>query len=194
MSAKKDVYLLVKGLINAIPEIKHFDVWNDNVQRDGEGTSFPTPAVFFEYTSAVWQMSTIGNTQNEDDIRPNQQGALVFGLHIVIKKTNVADQDEIKHFDIEELVYNAIHFKSFEEPKPDFIEGKMQRVSEDSVLRHKVWRDLTVNYQANVLECGTTGIGDTVVDAQPVDFDVEPELFIENEEKPTPKLIINISD
>ena len=195
MSAKKEVYLLVKELINAIPEIKHFDVWNDNVERDGEVTSFPVPAVFFEWTTALWNLSTVGNSQNSDDLRPNQQGTLTFGLHIVIKKTNVLDQDELKHYDIESLIYDKIHFKSFEEPTPDFIEGKIQRIGDDAILRHKVWRDWTVTYAVNVLECGTTGIGDTLTDAQPVDFDVEPELIIKNKEGQSGGgLIINISD
>lgn len=195
MSAKKEVYLLVKEIINEIPEIKHFDVWNDNVERDGEVTPFPVPAVFFEWTTGIWSLSTKGNVQNLDDLRPNQQGNLTFGLHIVIKKTNVADEDELFHYDIEELVYNAIHFKSFDPPEPDFIEGKIQRIGDDAILRHNVWRDWVVNYMVNVLECGTTGIdNDSVVDSQPVDFDVETELTIKNTEKPKPSLTINISE
>lgn len=181
MSAKKEVYLLVKKLIGEIPEILHFDVWNDNVERDGEVTPFPVPAVFFEWTTSLWNVSTVGNTQNVDDTRPNQQGSLTFSLHIVIKKTNVKDEDEIKHYDIEGIVYDKIHFKSFEEPTPDFIEGKIQRISDDTILRHKVWRDWTVVYSVNVLECGTTGIDDTIVDAQPADFIVTPELTIKND-------------
>ena len=193
MSAKKEIYLLVKELIGELPEILHFDVWNDNVERDGEVTPFPTPAVFFEWTTAIWNKSEIGNSQNFDDLRPNQKGELTFGLHIVIKKTNVADQDELKHYDVEELVYNAIHFKSFEEPTPDFIEGKIQRIGDDAILRHKVWRDWTVLFGVDVLECGATGIGDTVVDAQPADFIVEPELTIKNKtNQEGGKLIFNI--
>jgi len=194
MSAKKDVYLLVKKLIGEIPEIKHFDVWNENVQRDGEVTSFPTPAVFFEWTTSLWELSTVGSTQNEDDTRPNQHGKMTLGLHIVIKKTNVKDEDELFHYDIESLVYDKMHFKSFES-EPDFIEGKIQRIGDEPILQHKVWRDWTVLYDVNVLECGTTGIGRNILeDAQPVKFIVEPELVIKNKEgQEGGKLVFNIA-
>lgn len=194
MSAKKEVYLLVKSLVNAIPEVKHWDVWNDNVQRDGEVDPFPTPAVFFEYTSGVWEASSSGSTQNTDDKLPNQNGTLIFTLHIVIKKSETEDKDEIRHFDIEDLVYKAVHFKSLE--TDDFIKGKIQRSSEESVLRHNVWRDKSVNYTVEVLECGDSGVDDgSLVDAQPVDFETDIELTIKN--KPNQKagtLTINISE
>lgn len=194
MSAKKEVYLLVKSLVEAIPEIKHWDYWNDNVQRDGTVDSFPTPAVFFEYTGAVWEQSSSGSTQNIDDKVPNQKGELSFALHIVIKKSETEDKDEIRHFDIEDLVYKAVHFKSFE--TNDFIEGKIQRSSEDAVLRHNVWRDMPINYTATVLECGNSGVDDgSLVDAQPVDFETEVELSIKNKLNQNPgTLIINISE
>ena len=195
MSAKKEIYLLVKGLIGLIPDIKHFDVWNDNVERDGEGTSFPTPAVFFEWSSATWSPSTKGSEDNLDDIIPNQHGNLQFTLHNVIKKTNVADQDELLQYDIEQLIFEAIHFQTFLNPDQDFIEGKIQRFGEETVIRHQVWRDAPVIYSVDVLECGKTGIGDTIIDAQPVDFEVEPELIIKNKDgQEGGKLIIEISD
>lgn len=195
MSAKKEVYLLVKGLISLIPEIKHFDVWNDNVERDGEVTSFAEPAVFFEWTQSQWDKSTVGSTGNFDDVLPNQKGNLEFTLHIVIKKTNVADQDELLHYDIEQLIYEAIHFKSILNPDLDFIEGKIQRSFDDTILRHKVWRDWPVKYTVEVIECGKSGIDDgSLTDAQPVDFEVEPELIIPNTPKNSPSLIINISE
>lgn len=195
MSAKKEVYLLVKKLISEIPEIKHFDVWNENVERDGEVTSFPAPAVFFEWITTLWEPSTVGNTQNIDDARPNQQGKAMFGLHIVIKKTNVKDEDELEHYDIESLVYDKIHFKTFEDTTPDFIEGKIQRIGDEPILRHKVWRDWTVIYSVNILECGTTGIDDTLTDAQPTKFVVEPELTIKNKAgQEGGKLTFNISE
>lgn len=196
MSAKKEVYLLVKGLIALIPEIKHFDVWNENVERDGEVTPFATPAVFYEWSSCVWEPSTEGTVENLDDLRPNQKGKLQFTLHIVIKKTNVADQDEIAHYDTEQLVYDALHFKSALNPELDFIEGKIQRFSEDTIPRHNVWRDLPVIYSVDVIECGTTGVDDgSLEDAQPVDFEVTPELIIKNKtNNGSGNLIINISE
>lgn len=196
MSARKDVYLLVKSLIVAIPEIKHFDVWNDNIERDGEVDSFPTPAVFFEWTKGLWEASIKGKIDNRDDLFPNQNGDLEFTLHIVIKKTSVEDQDELLHYDIEDLVYKAVHFQSILDPNSDFIEGKIQRFADDTILRHKVWREWPVVYTVRVLECGLSGIdsGD-LTDAQPADFEVVPELVIKNklDQKPG-TLIINIAD
>ena len=157
MSAKKEVYLLVKGLVKDIPDIKHWDVWNDNVERDGEVDSFPTPAVFFEWTSALWEESTEGSTQNIDDSLPNQKGTLDFTLHIVIKKSQTEEKDEIDHFDIEELVYKAVHFKTIADDDTNFIEGKIQRISEETVLRHNVYRDKPIVYRVRVIECGTSG-------------------------------------
>lgn len=195
MSAKKEVYLLVKKLIKEITEIKHFDVWNDNTERDGEVTSFPVPAVFFEWSSTVWMPSTKGSTNNLDDTIPNQHGDLQFTLHQVSKKTNVEEQDELSQYDIEQLIYEKIHFKTFDDPDVDFIEGKIQRFGEETIIRHKVWRDVPVIYSVEVIECGKTGIGDTLEDAQPVDFEVEPELVIKNiEGQQGGKLFIEISD
>ena len=181
MSVKKETYLLVKSLIGAVPGIKHFDVWNENLERDGEVDSFPTPAVFFEWSSSVWDLSTEGSVENLDDVRPNQKGKLQFTLHIVISKSNVEDEDEVFHYDVEELVYDAIHFKTVLNPDNDFIEGKIQRFSDEVILRHNVWRDWPVIYSVDVIECGATGIDDgSLEDAQPVDFEVTPELLISN--------------
>ena len=196
MNAKKEVYLLVKGLVSLIPEIKHWDVWNDNTERDGEVDPFPTPAVFFEWTAGLWEPSSIGSTQNLDDLLPNQNGDLQFTLHIVIKKSQTEEKDELDHYDIEQLIYQAIHFKTILNPELDFIEGKIQRTSDDTILRHKVWRDWPVVYSVRVLECGNSGIDDgSIVDAQPVDFEVEPEFLIKHDGNETPgSLIINISE
>ena len=194
MSAKKEVYLLVKGLVSLIPEIKHWDVWNDNIERDGEVDSFPTPAVFFEWSAGTWQPSTVGSTQNFDDILPNQNGDLQFTLHIVIKKSKLQEKDELDHYDIEQLVYEAVHFKTVLNPELDFIEGKIQRFSDENILRHKVWRDWPVVYALRVFECGKTGIGESIIDAQPVDFEVQPELLIKHTGDAKPgSLTINIA-
>ena len=99
------------------------------------------------------------------------------------------------HYDIEQLIYEAIHFQTVLNPELDFIEGKIQRFGDDTILRHKVWRDWPVVYALRVMECGKSGIDDgTIVDAQPVDFEVEVELTIENEIKPKPGLTIVISE
>lgn len=195
MSAKKEVYLLVKGLVSLISEINHWDIWNDNVERDGEVDSFPVPAVFFEWTQSSWEKSTVGSTQNFDDILPNQHGNLEFTLHIVIKKSKTEEKDELDHYEIEQLVYEAVHFKTVLNPDVDFIEGKIQRSFDETILRHKVWRDWPVKYTVEVLECGKSGINDgSLTDAQPVDFEVEPELVIPNTPKNSPSLTINISE
>ena len=192
MSAKKEVYLLVKGLVSLIPEIKHWDVWNDNVNRDGEVDPFPTPAVFFEWTASSWSESTVGNEQNFDDVLPNQDGSLQFTLHIVIKKSKLQEQDELDHYDIEQLIYEAVHFKTVLNSELDFIEGKIQRFSDDTILRHNTWRDWPVVYALKVIECGKTGIDDgTIEDAQPIDFEVEPEFTITHSGDEKPGVINN---
>ncbi len=181
MSVRKSTYLRVKELITAIPEVKHWDVWNDNVERDGEVDSFPAPGVFFEWTKGLWNPSVKGSVENLDDIIPNQKGNLEFTLHIVIKKSKTEDKDELDHYDIEQLIYEAIHFQSILDPDNDFIEGKIQRLADDIILRNDVWRDWPVVYNVEVMECGKTGIDDaSLTDAQPVDFEVEPELVIPN--------------
>lgn len=180
MSAKKEVYLLVKGLVSLIPEIKHFDVWNDNVERDGEVDSFPTPAVFFEWSSSVWEKSSVGSTENFDDKIPNQNGSLEFTLHIVIQKVSTEDVAELEHYDIEQLVYEAVQFQTVLNPELDFIEGKIQRLTDIPILRNQVWRDWPVVYSVNVLECGKTGIDDgTLEDAAPFDVVLDVDLIIE---------------
>jgi hypothetical protein len=42
-------------IAEAVPEIKHVDLWNHNVEFLEDETPFPRPAVFIEYGTITWQ-------------------------------------------------------------------------------------------------------------------------------------------
>lgn len=190
MSAKKELYLMVKGLVKEIPQIKHWDVWNNNILRDGEVTPFPTPAVFYEFVSGSWDKSTKGSTLNQTAITPIQSGLCEIAIHVIIKKTRIKGKDEIRHYDIENLVYKKLHFK-----KGNCIEGALQRVRDEAVPDHNVWRDMTVVYSATLLESGESGIDCEIEEVENVDFDTSVDLQIDRSMETGKRgLTINISD
>lgn len=189
-SSKKELYLKIKELVKGIPEIKHWDAWNNNVIRDGEVTSYPTPAVFYEFISCIWEPSTRGSIINTTDKTPNQSGVFEIALHIVIKKTKKADLDEIRHYDVENLVYQKIHFSEL-----DIIEGTIQRLRSEAVPDHNVLRDWSIVYGGKIIQPGITGIGCELTEATDVGFDIDVDLDIDRSQETGKRgLTINITD
>ena len=53
---RAELYEAIKAKIaEAVPEIKHIDLWNHNVEFLEEETPWARPAVFIEYGTITWQ-------------------------------------------------------------------------------------------------------------------------------------------
>lgn len=180
MSVLKELYEHVKGIINNdVPEVVHFDVWNENVQNDGIETPYNTPAVFYEVVVEEWDEPMKGSTQECTDKYPAQHGTVDFVLHIIIRKNESSDIDtsELRHYDVAEAVYKKLFFTTF-----DNMEGNIIRTSGRQDINVRVLRDYQVVYSCRLLENADTRIGDEIIDANDpigtVDFtpEIEPQI------------------
>jgi len=178
MIATELLYQFIKGLIATIPEIKHFDWWNDNTSPEMQeaGTSFPKPAVFFEYNPIVWEPSTAGTDKNQSSGTPQQMATAEFNLHIIYKKieSSAIDAAEVSHMQIVELVFRKVHFSGITE---NYLVGHIQRIRDEQVLTHRVLRDWPLAFGATLFECPTPD-----ADVQPVE-PWTPDVQIEIKDK-----------
>lgn len=71
---RKTIYLaVIERLKEKIPEIKYFDLWNQNVEFIEEESVWDRPAVFIEFLPIDWKAFGGGI----------QQADIVFNLHVV---------------------------------------------------------------------------------------------------------------
>lgn len=174
MSAIKDLYIYVKELVEAIPEIEFFDWWNDNVITDGQNTPYPRPAVFFELRSVSWNYATKGTVKNQSTANPERTGDAEFALHIIYDKKDSSGQDvsELVHLDYVEAVYLAVNFS----PSKPFIEGQIQLLRDETVPTHTVLRDWPQVYSVRLYECPTVDPNITEVTPWAPILDYTPQL------------------
>lgn len=70
-----------KDKIAEIPEIKHFDLWNNQIYNEQTEISFNTPAVFLDFSQILWNTS-IGQ-QQISNVLYNQKGDIMITLWLV---------------------------------------------------------------------------------------------------------------
>ncbi len=111
---RAQLYLDIQSRLQAIlgtdnlPLIKHFDLWNQNVQFMEEETPFTTPAVFVEFLPIQWESHGL----------KVQRAELVFRLHVVTRwmlhtAFNGPDQDTaVSYLDIPENIYAKMQYNS----------------------------------------------------------------------------------
>lgn len=105
---RKKIYLAVIERLKEIAgdnQIKHFDLWNQNVEFIEQDTTFDMPAVFVEFAPILWK--TLGNNVQQADVEVR--------LHVVTEyKGATADNSE---FQTDALAYfdllDAINKKIF---------------------------------------------------------------------------------
>lgn len=107
---RKQLYLDIKNKIKAIKDdndlqlIKHFDIWNQQVDFLEAETPFQYPAVFIEFEPIQWQ--TLGNRM--------QQAELVVKIHIVIRwlaqtaDYSPTESDALDYLDIPDKIFVAL--------------------------------------------------------------------------------------
>ena len=92
---RKQIYKAIcERLTQEIPEVKHLDLWNNNIAVLSGGAVWPRPAVFVEFEAIEWKqaqnrvrrgdvairlhivtdaISYNGNSDERQDVRPNKR-------------------------------------------------------------------------------------------------------------------------
>ena len=67
---RKDLFRTVRELLAVhVPEVKHIDLWNQNVEFIEEETAWERPAVFVEFGPIVWTPLTGGGLMGQGQVR-----------------------------------------------------------------------------------------------------------------------------
>lgn len=108
---KKQLYLDIKNRLKTIQDdngeqlLKHFDLWNQQVDFIEQETPFDCPAVFIEFMSHKWK--TLGNRVQDTD--------LIVRFHIVTKwyagtaDYSPTEDQALEYLDIVDKVVAAMH-------------------------------------------------------------------------------------
>lgn len=174
MLASKALYEYVKTLIATIPANQYYDWWNENVINEEIQKPYPTPAVFFELLTIIWDPSTQGSVKNQSSGSPEQVGQCEFTLHIIWKKNSslTNDQDELDHADHVEKVFRKVHFA----PSVNFIEGNIQRLRDEPIAAHTVLRDYPLTFSCRIYECAEINPALVPVDPWAADVQINQEV------------------
>jgi hypothetical protein len=107
---RKQLFLDIQDILKSIKDdndqqvIKHFDLWNQNVEFIEQDTPFEFPAVFIEFPPIPWQ--PLGQRTS--------QAEMIFRLHIVTQWLRVTAEyspeqtEALEYLDLPEKIYNAI--------------------------------------------------------------------------------------
>ena len=96
MGIKKDIYLAVKAqVLDQVKEIKTFELFNNQLQRESEEEARAYPLALFEYESILW----------ESTAKQHQTGDADIVLHLAFERYQTEPLD---YLDIVEKVYKAL--------------------------------------------------------------------------------------
>ena len=92
---------IIERINSKVPEIKHIDLWNNQIEMEAQELPFNRPAVFLEFLPVTWH--TLGQKRSDADIN--------FALHLVTDMTGIqtdSTQEEQKQND---SLYRLILFE-----------------------------------------------------------------------------------
>lgn len=147
MSAKIELYNLVKEAIATIPEVKKFGKFNNQFDTEGDEVPFLYPAVFYELSSIRWQPSML-SYPNAKETQQQKSEPIEFSLHVGYWSHEDEDTKYLALLEIVEKVYRAVS-----NIESDII-NPCQRVSEDEDNNHTepyVW---TITFSTMLTERG----------------------------------------
>ena len=107
---RKEIYESLIRVLSSIPEIRHIDLWNQNVEFLDEDSAFPMPAVFVEFGQISWT-ELKGRTLVWD-------GSGTVNLHIVTEWHGNTAADEghmpcgLSDWDLAEKIQDRIQYMS----------------------------------------------------------------------------------
>lgn len=96
MTTREEIYNTIKERLEDIPEIKHIDLWNHNVEFIEQETAWERPAVFIEFQPIIWQPIVSGI---------EYRGQVTVNLHIV---TDWNEQKSIGEFRLLEEIHKTL--------------------------------------------------------------------------------------
>ncbi|MBR8726474.1 hypothetical protein [Bacteroides pyogenes] len=103
---RKQLFLAVtQRLKSRVPQLAHFDLWNQNVEFIEQEAVFAMPAVFMEFKPIHWETLNGGI----------QQADIVFCLHVVTQWVHPSldgspyQEDSLQIFDLLDDIAAALH-------------------------------------------------------------------------------------
>ena len=108
---RKEIYLAIidklKTIVDAdgIPKLKHFDLWNMNVEYIDQETVWEMPAVFIEFAPIQWKEAGNGC----------QQANVTIALHIATpyeggaSDGSVLQSDALSYFELLDEIHKALY-------------------------------------------------------------------------------------
>lgn len=97
---RKELYEAIRTKLSAIAEIKHIDLWNQNVEYIEQEASWERPAVFVEFCPIQWKPIVNGVEYRAEPL---------IKLHIVTDWVDGAlDGTELSVFDLPEAIHKAL--------------------------------------------------------------------------------------
>lgn len=136
MSAKIELYTLVKDAVEAIADVSYFGKFNNQFETEDREHALPYPCVLFEFTDIAWQPSML-IPFNAQGTQQQKTESLQFTLHIAYWDHRDENDKYLSLLDIVDKVYRALANIDSDSVNP------LQRVSEGDDSNHTepiVWR------------------------------------------------------
>lgn len=66
MDARLEMFTAIKSMVEEmVPEIQHFDMWNENVVYAEQDEAYPLPALFLEFDKIEWSPAKNGTCHGQ---------------------------------------------------------------------------------------------------------------------------------
>ncbi|MBR4963499.1 MAG: hypothetical protein IKY54_06335 [Muribaculaceae bacterium] len=95
---RKQLYEFIEERLKGLGDIKHIDIWNQQLIYPEAEQAFETPAVFIEFGPIGW--SLLGGKAREADV--------VFNLHIATDSREERWRDNIEVFELLDRISHAL--------------------------------------------------------------------------------------
>lgn len=95
---RKQLYKFIEERLNELGDIKHIDIWNNQLTYPEEEQAFDIPAVFVEFASIKWDL--LGRGAREADV--------TFVLHVATDSREEKWSDNIEVFDLLDKISGAL--------------------------------------------------------------------------------------
>lgn len=162
MSVKKELYLLIKAAITAIPTVEMFGKFNNQYETEDTEQSFNNPSVFLEMSEIVW-LPQSQPAFNSGQTQMQKSEEFQFTLHIGYWSHEDEEDKFLAALDLVDEIYRAITSIESDNINP------IKRVSEVDDSDHTeplVWR---TTFSTMLSECGV----DTNETAKTVDVIIQ---------------------
>jgi len=194
-SIKSELYKFIKTIIEGgtytdanddnqtytfagISAVKHYDFWNQDLDKIGETSAIPCPAVLYEYNVVDTEFAQLRTS--EYNVKGNVVDVVQITLHVIVKKVSAANISENNYLDCIDLVetirqnIEGRHFLG--------ITDGLRKVSEVVDVNSQTLMDGQITFTCKVTNCAITDSEDSGL-TPPVAID----LSIDSEQAPIRK-------